>query len=138
RTHDITRIIPGTCSCGNPLPRHSRIKGRSDDTIKFRGVNIYPSSLDTILSQVPGLGSEYQIHLSRDDDSARDHMRMVVERGQGVEAGRSAELIHEAVHQIKKQLLVSVELEVVDYGTLPRSEKKSQRVFDTRIQDEIV
>jgi phenylacetate-coenzyme A ligase PaaK-like adenylate-forming protein/ABC-type branched-subunit amino acid transport system ATPase component len=138
RTHDITRIIPGTCSCGNPLPRHSRIKGRSDDTIKFRGVNIYPSSLDTILSQVPGLGSEYQIHLSRDDDSARDHMRMVVERGQGVEAGRSAELIHEAVHQIKKQLLVSVELEVVDYGSLPRSEKKSQRVFDTRIQDEIV
>ena len=138
RTHDITRIIPGQCTCGCMLPRHSRIKGRSDDTIKFRGVNIYPSSIDTILSAVPGLGSEYQIHLSRDEDSGRDHMRMVVERGQNVDAGRSAELIHEAVHQIKKQLLVSAELELVDYGTLPRSERKSQRVFDTRIQDEIV
>jgi len=138
RTHDITRKIPGPCTCGSPLPRHSRIKGRSDDTIKFRGVNIYPSSIDTILSQVPGLGSEYQIHLSRDEDSGRDHMRMVVERGQGVDAARSAELIHEAGHQIKKQLLVSAELELVDYGALPRSEKKSQRVFDTRIQDEIV
>lgn len=138
RTHDITRKIPGACTCGSPLPRHSRIKGRSDDTIKFRGVNIYPSSIDTILSKVPGLGSEYQIHLRRDEDSGRDHMRMIVERGQGVESQRSAELIHEAGHQIKKQLLVSAELELVDYGTLPRSEKKSQRVFDTRIQDEIV
>jgi phenylacetate-coenzyme A ligase PaaK-like adenylate-forming protein len=138
RTRDITRILPGRCSCGSVLPRHSRIKGRSDDTIKFRGVNIYPSSIDTILSQVPGLGSEYQIHLTRDETSGRDHMRLVVERAEDVAAARSAELIHEAGHQIKKQLLVSVDLELVDYGSLPRSERKSQRVFDTRLQGEIV
>ncbi len=137
RTRDLTRIIPGACTCGSLLPRHSRIKGRSDDTIKFRGVNIYPSSIDTILSQVPGLGSEYQIHLTR-DQAGRDHMRLVIERGQGVAAGRSPELIHEAAHQIKKQLLVTAELELVGYGALPRSERKSQRVFDTRLQDEIV
>jgi len=138
RTRDITRKIPGPCTCGSPLPRHSRIKGRSDDTIKFRGVNIYPSSVDTILSAVPGLGSEYQIHLRRDKDSGRDHMRMVVERGEGVERSRNPELIHETEHQIKRQLLVSAELELVDYGTLPRSEKKSKRVFDDRIQGPIV
>ena len=137
RTRDLTRIIPGRCSCGSLLPRHSRIKGRSDDTIKFRGVNIYPSSIDTILSAVPGLGSEYQIHLTRDQDE-RDHMRLVVERAEGVDAKRGPELIHEAEHQIKKQLLVSTELELVGYGKLPRSERKSQRVFDNRIQDEIV
>ena len=137
RTRDITRIIPGHCACGSVLPRHSRIKGRSDDTIKFRGVNIYPSSIDTILSTVPGLGSEYQIHLTR-GEGGRDHMRLVVERAEGVESKRAPELIHEAGHQIKKQLLVSVELELVDYGSLPRSERKSQRVFDSRIQDEIV
>ena len=137
RTHDITRIIPGQCSCGSILPRHSRIKGRSDDTIKFRGVNIYPSSIDTLLSEVPGIGSEYQIHLKR-DDAGRDHMQLIVERGEGVEAGRAPELIHEIGHQIKKQLLVSAEIELVDYASLPRSEKKSQRVFDVRIQDEIV
>ncbi len=137
RTRDITRLIPGRCSCGSPLPRHSRIKGRSDDTIKFRGVNIYPSSIDTILSAVPGLGSEYQIHLTR-DESERDRMRLLVERAEGVGAERSPELIHETRHQVKKQLLVSVEVELVDYATLPRSERKSQRIFDSRIQDEIV
>lgn len=137
RTRDITRIIAGPCSCGSIMPRHSRIRGRSDDTIKFRGVNIYPSSIDTILSAVPGLGSEYQIHLHR-DSAERDHMRLLVERAEGVDGSRTAELIHEVVHQVKKQILVSVDTELVGYGTLPRSEKKSQRVFDKRIQDEIV
>ncbi|WP_163339904.1 ATP-binding cassette domain-containing protein [Desulfopila sp. IMCC35008] len=137
RTRDITRIIPGPCTCGSILPRHSRIRGRSDDTIKFRGVNIYPSGIDTILSAVPGLGSEYQIHLNR-DEAERDHMKLVVERAEGVDGSRSPELIHEVSHQVKKQLLVSVQTELVDYGSLPRSERKSQRVFDNRIQDEIV
>lgn len=137
RTRDITRIIPGRCPCGSILPRHSRIRGRSDDTIKFRGVNIYPSSIDTILSEVPSLGSEYQIHLTR-DSAERDHLRLVVERAEGVGDKRSPELIHEVIHQVKKQLLVSVKTELVDYGALPRSERKIQRVFDNRIQDEIV
>jgi phenylacetate-coenzyme A ligase PaaK-like adenylate-forming protein len=137
RTRDITRIIPGRCACGSVLPRHSRIKGRTDDTIKFRGVNIYPSGIDTILSAVPGLGSEYQIHLTR-DQAGRDHMRLVAERAPGVNTIRNPELIQEAEHQIKKQLLVTADLELVDYGSLPRSERKSQRVFDSRITDEIV
>ncbi|SEA37028.1 Phenylacetate-coenzyme A ligase PaaK, adenylate-forming domain family [Desulfuromusa kysingii] len=137
RTRDITRIIPGRCDCGSILPRHSRIKGRSDDTIKFRGVNIYPSSIDTILSSVPGIGSEFQIHLTR-DTAERDHLRLVVERAENVDPKRSPELSHEVTHQVKKQLLVSIDLELVDYASLPRSEKKSQRVFDNRIEDEIV
>jgi phenylacetate-coenzyme A ligase PaaK-like adenylate-forming protein len=65
-------------------------------------------------------------------------MRLVAERAEGVAAARSPELAHEAVHQIKRQLMVTVDLELVDYGSLPRSERKSQRVFDSRIQDEIV
>ncbi|MDT8441568.1 MAG: ATP-binding cassette domain-containing protein [Desulfuromonadales bacterium] len=138
RTRDITRIIPGPCSCGSLLPRHSRIKGRSDDTFKFRGVNIYPSSIDTLLSAIPGLGSEYQVYLRRDAASGRDQMRLVVERGQGVDTGRTAELHHEMLHQFKKQLLVTPEVELVAYGQLPRSERKSQRVFDERLEDDIV
>ncbi|MDX9786667.1 MAG: ATP-binding cassette domain-containing protein [Desulfobacterales bacterium] len=138
RTRDITRIIPGRCTCGSIMPRHSRIKGRSDDTIKFRGVNIYPSTIDTILSAIPGLGSEYQIHLTRDESSGRDTMKVFIERGEGVDRQRSHELIHEITYQVKRQMLVSVDVELVDYGHLPRSERKSQRVFDTRITDEIV
>jgi len=81
RTRDITRIIPGPWTCGSMLPRHSRIRGRTDDVFKFRGVNIYPSTIDAILSAIPGLGSEYQIHLTR-DEHARDRMRLVVSAGQ--------------------------------------------------------
>ncbi|MFO7715618.1 MAG: ATP-binding cassette domain-containing protein [Desulfosarcina sp.] len=138
RTRDITRLIPGRCTCGSVMPRHSRIKGRSDDTIKFRGVNVYPSTIDTILSAIPGLGSEYQIYLTRDSASGKDSMKLVIERGQAVDGARTAELVHETIYQVKRQLLVSIDVELVDYGQLPRTERKSQRVFDTRITDEIV
>jgi phenylacetate-coenzyme A ligase PaaK-like adenylate-forming protein len=137
RTRDITRIIPGACTCGSILPRHSRIRGRTDDVFKFRGVNIYPSTIDAILSSIPGLGSEYQIHLTRDAE-LRERMRLVVERGPGVEPKRSDELQREIVHSIKRRVIVTADVEVAEYGSLPRSERKTQRVFDTRIQDPIV
>ena len=79
----------------------------------------------------------YQIHLTR-DGAGRDSMRLVVERAEGVNGDRAPGLIREAAYQIKKQLLVTAELELTDYGSLPRSERKSQRIFDSRIQDEIV
>ena len=137
RTRDITRIIPGPCTCGTILPRHSRLRGRTDDMFKFRGVNIYPSSIDRLLSEVPGLGSEYQVHLSR-DDRGRDHMQLKIERGAGVEAGRGDELGREVRHVIRHRLMVTPEVEIVGYGELPRSERKSQRIFDNRITDAVV
>ena len=137
RTRDITRIIPGPCTCGSILPRHSRLRGRTDDMFKFRAVNIYPSSIDKILSEVPGLGSEYQIHLTR-DDRERDHMLLKVERGEGVEPGRTDELGREIIYTIKHTLLVTQEVEVVEYGALPRTDRKSKRVFDSRITDSVV
>ena len=65
-------------------------------------------------------------------------MRLLIERGQAVDSGRTAELVHEIGYQVKKQLMVSIQVELVDYGRLPRTERKSQRVFDTRITDEII
>jgi phenylacetate-coenzyme A ligase PaaK-like adenylate-forming protein/ABC-type branched-subunit amino acid transport system ATPase component len=137
RTHDITRIIPGPCTCGSILPRHSRISARTDDMFKFRGVNIYPSSIDRILSEVPGLGSEYQVHLTR-DEAGRDHMLLKVERGEGVEAGRADELSREIIYVVKHKLMVTPTVDMVAYGELPRSERKSRRVFDSRITDSVI
>jgi phenylacetate-CoA ligase len=117
------------------MPKHSRIKGRSDDTIKFRGVNIYPSTIDTILSAIPGLGSEYQIHLTREEKTGKDFMKLVIERGQAVDAGRRRSWFTKPGTRSKRQLLVSATVELVDYGELPRTERKSQRVFDTRITE---
>jgi len=137
RTRDITRILPGPCSCGSLMPRHSRIMGRTDDMFKFRAVNIYPSHIDKIISSIPGLGSEYQIHLLR-DASERGVMRLVCETGEGAPPDDAQSLAALLVKKIKRELLVTPEVELVAYGTLPRSERKSQRVFDARIQDSIL
>ncbi len=137
RTRDITRIIPGTCTCGSLMPRHSRIMGRTDDMFIFRAVNIYPSHIDKILSEIPELGSEYQIHLSR-DTAERGVMRIIVEIDQAGELSQADTLASRLIKKIKRELMVTPEVQVVAYGDLPRSERKSQRVFDTRIQDPII
>jgi phenylacetate-CoA ligase len=137
RTHDITRILPGECSCGSIMPRHSRIMGRTDDMFIFRAVNIYPSHIDKLISSIPGLGSEYQIHLSR-DAAERGIMRIITEIGENEKLDDCQRLAEILTKKVKREIMVSPEVELVAYGTLPRSERKSQRVFDTRIQDSII
>jgi len=131
RTRDLTRFIPGQCACGSILPRHDRILGRSDDMIIFRAVNIYPGQIDHVLSGIEGIGSEYQIILDRAADG-KDYMTIKVEREHGVSKSKDRELRRKIEEEIKKQILVSALIEVVDYGSLPRSERKSKRVFDNR------
>lgn len=131
RTRDLTRLIPGQCECGSILPRHDRILGRSDDMIIFRAVNIYPGQIDHVLSGIEGIGSEYQVILDRKEDG-KDYMTLKVERDQCVAQGRDAELSGQIGKEIKKQVFVSAGVEIVEYGALPRSERKSKRVFDNR------
>ncbi|MFH1487309.1 MAG: phenylacetate--CoA ligase, partial [Pseudomonadota bacterium] len=131
RTRDLTRALPGECPCGSILPRHDRILGRSDDMIIFRAVNIYPGQVDHALSGVVGIGSEFQLHLDRGEDG-RDTMTIRVERVEGGDRAGDPELTRRIAEQIKKQIMVSAGVEILDYGSLPRSEKKSKRVFDHR------
>ena len=131
RTRDLTRLVPGECPCGSIMPRHDRILGRSDDMIIFRAVNIYPGQIDHILSGIEGIGSEYQIILDRKEDG-RDYMTLKVERAQGIDQEKNTELNTMIAGEIKNQILVSVKVDLVGYGDLPRSEKKSKRVFDNR------
>ena len=132
RTRDLCRLIDGVCPCGNILPRHDRILGRSDDMIIFRAVNLYPSQIDEILSVSQGVGSEYQIHLFRSDEG-RDIMLLKVEREEGRSPDEDNELARAIVADVKRILLVTPEVEIVGYGDLPRSGRKSKRVFDNRI-----
>ncbi len=131
RTRDLTRIIPGTCPCGSVLPRHDRLLGRSDDMIIFRAVNIYPGQVDHVLSGIDAIGSEYQIIVDRREDG-RDYMCIKVEAAQAVETTQFEDLSKRISREVKKQIMVSAEVEMVSYGILPRSERKSQRVFDNR------
>ncbi|RLB43392.1 MAG: phenylacetate--CoA ligase family protein [Deltaproteobacteria bacterium] len=131
RTRDLTRLVPGQCPCGSVFPRHDRILGRSDDMIIFRAVNIYPGQIDHVLSGIEGIGSEYQVILDRAPDG-KDYMTIKVERDDGVDSGRDAELQRTVIEEVKKQIFVTASVEIVDYGSLPRSERKSKRVFDNR------
>ncbi len=130
RTRDLSRLIPGRCECGSIFPRHDRILGRSDDMIIFRAVNIYPGQVDHVLSQINGIGSEYQIHLYRQD--GKDLMTIKVERIEGGDPSRDREISGLIKEEIKKSIFVRADAEIVDYGSLPRSERKSKRVFDHR------
>jgi phenylacetate-CoA ligase len=131
RTRDLTRLIPQPCSCGNLLPLHDRLLGRSDDMIIFRGVNIYPSQIDQVLSSVPEANCEFQVLLERREDG-KDHMTIRLECCQGLEAGRKPALARQVAEQVRGSLMVRPEVEIVDYCTLPRSERKSKRIFDNR------
>ncbi len=131
RTRDLTRKMSAPCSCGNPLFLHDRILGRSDDMIILKGVNIYPGQIDEVLSGIPGMGSEYQLHLSRTDDG-RETMTIKVEAGN--HAGVSdAHGIRDQVRQaVRARIMVSCEAQVVPYGELPRVPGKARRIFDNR------
>lgn len=135
RTRDLTRLIPEPCSCGNPFPRHDHLLGRSDDMIIFRAVNIYPGQVEHALGQIPGLGSEYQIHLFR-QEHGRDVMLVKVEQIDGEGADAEKHLAETISTEIRRQIMVRTQVEVVPYGTLPRTDRKSKRVFDHRAAEE--
>ncbi len=130
RTRDLTRLIPGQCPCGCTMPRHDKIMGRSDDMFIFRGVNIYPGQIATVLEGFPELSSEYLIALTR--KGGLDHMQVSVERRPDADASNDENLKKGVFEQIKKQILVSCAVNVGSPGSLPRSFAKTKRVEDDR------
>jgi phenylacetate-CoA ligase len=113
------------------MPRHDRILGRSDDGIKYRAVNIYPGQVDELLSLHPEVGSEYQIHLERRQDG-REYMIIKAERGEKTNPAGDEALAARISRAAKAKMLVSVEVQLVDFASLPRSERKTRRIFDQR------
>jgi phenylacetate-CoA ligase len=131
RSHDLTRLLSDECPCGCGLPRHDKILGRSDDMFILRGVNVYPGQIDEILSGVNGVGSEHQIYIERRDDG-KDYMTLKIERASNMHESGDRALAEIIAKKIKHSLMVSCAVEVETYGSLPRSEKKTKRVFDSR------
>lgn len=127
RTRDITRILPEACSCGSPYPMIDRILGRSDEAFKVKGVLVFPGQIDDALKITPGASSEYQVVLSRQD--GKDHILVKVEGEPGADPETTAV---ECQQSIKRVIGIMAEVEVVPYGGLPRSQKKTKRIFDHR------
>ena len=131
RSRDLTRLVPEPCPCGCILPRHSPILGRSDDMFVIRGVNVYPSELDTILSSIDNIGSEYQVILERRDDG-KDYLVLKVERAEGVAESLNEESSRNIYSRIRTEVMVNPIIQIAAYNELPRSERKTKRIFDNR------
>lgn len=129
RTHDLSRILPAPCACGQSYPRIDTIEGRTDDMVKIKGVNLFPSQIEEILHTFPEVSSEYQIHISHLD--GKDTMRLYVETNGHVDFLALAQRIAECV---KSRIGFTPLVKVVEIGVLPRSEKKTKRVIDTRYE----
>ncbi len=127
RTHDLSRIIPGTCPCGRSYPRIDVIKGRTDDMMKIKGVNVFPSQIEEVLGGFDEISSEYQIRISHLD--GKDTMRIYVETNGSVDFAGLAKRISE---KVKSKIGFTPIVKVVEIGVLPRSMKKTARVIDER------
>jgi phenylacetate-CoA ligase len=125
RTRDLTFLYAQPCACGSPYPRIGRLSGRSDDQVKVRGVIFLPAQVDTVLAEVGGCGPEFQAFVDR-DASGRDTVTI------RVEADDRPGLADELTVQLRVKIGLRLDVELVPLGTLPRTERKTQRVFDRR------
>jgi phenylacetate-CoA ligase len=131
RTRDLTRLLPGTA---RRMRRMERIRGRSDDMLIIRGVNVFPSQIEAVLAQEKRLAPHYVLELRRPD--RLDELDVVVETrgnaGGQLPATELTELEREAEHLIKAYVGVTTRVRVVEPGTIERSQGKAKRVIDLR------
>ncbi len=132
RTRDLTRILPGKCPCGREHIRLDRMKGRSDDMIILKGVNIFPIQIETILMQFKELASDYLITLETLEDN--DAMTVEVElRDMFIDDYAALQRLEkEITRQLHDEILITPKVRLVPKGSLPKSEGKAVRVKDLR------
>lgn len=131
RTRDLTRILPGECPCGRHHKRLDRMKGRSDDMMILKGVNIFPIQIENILMQFKELGSDYLITLTNLE--ANDEMTVEVELNEFIDDyGFMQRLTKEITRQLKDEILITPTVKLVPKGSLPKQEGKAVRVKDLR------
>lgn len=128
RTRDLTRIITGECPCGRTHKRIDRFKGRSDDMIILKGVNLFPVQIETILMKFNELGNNYLITIDNDE------MQIEVELSDLFtdDYSQLQRLTKEVTRQLKDELLLTPKLKLVSRGSLPVQEGKAVRVKDLR------
>jgi len=133
RTSDLTRIIPEPCECGRTHKRIERIKGRTDDMMILKGVNIFPIQIDRKLMEIPGVGTDFQIILER--EGLNDNMIVRVEVQKEFFSGnlKQLEILRQKViEELKSDILITPRVELVEPGSLPKTEGKAVRVIDNR------
>ena len=132
RTRDLTRVLGRTCPCGRNHIRLDRMRGRSDDMMVLRGVNIFPIQIEKILMQFKELASNYLITLTTDEDNDNMTVEVELEELFTDDFQRLLSLEKEIKRRLKDEILLTPHVKLVPKGTLPVSEGKAVRVVDKR------
>jgi phenylacetate-CoA ligase len=133
RTRDICVLMPEKCSCGRTTVRMSRVLGRSDDMLIIRGVNVFPSQIETVIAMFPELTLNYKIIVGREHNSDTFEVQVELAEGLAIDNIRFVEeMKHRVDHELRNILGIGCNLKFLNAGTLPRSEGKAVRVEDTR------
>lgn len=133
RTRDVTAILPGECPCGRTGVRIARITGRTDDMLIIRGVNVFPSQVESVLLEIGGTEPHYQLIVER--EGSLDTLEVQVEVSENLfsdEVRRLEDLEHRIHAELESVLGLSVKVTLVEPKTIARSEGKAQRVIDRR------
>lgn len=138
RSGDIGSITHGKCECGRTTVRMSRIKGRIDDMLIIRGVNVFPSQIENYLLQVEELVPHYQVAIEKKGslDSAELNVEVqetfFKEIGGDLKHARVVELQEKIAHLVKSNCLVTMKINVKEPKSIPRSQGKAVRIVDLR------
>jgi len=133
RTKDISRLMPEICKCGRTFVRMERVSGRSDDMLIIRGVNVFPSQIESVLMDIEGLKPHYQLIVDR--EGSMDTLEVRVEVSEKVfsdEIRQLQKLEKRITKDIKDYLGVTTKVKLVEPKSLERFEGKAQRVVDKR------
>ena len=133
RTRDICVLMPEKCSCGRTTVRMSRVLGRSDDMLIIKGVNVFPSQIETVIAMFPELTLNYKILVGRENNVDTFEVDVELAEGLAIDNIRFVEeMKHRVDHELRNILGIGCNLKFLNAGTLPRSEGKAVRVEDTR------
>ena len=132
RTRDLTRVLGRGCPCGRNHVRLDRMKGRSDDMMVLRGVNIFPIQIEKILMQFKELASNYLITLTTDENNDNMTVEVEIEDLFTDDYQKLIELQKKVKRALKDEILLTPHVKLVPKGTLPVSEGKAVRVVDKR------
>ena len=133
RTRDLSSLIREKCACGRTTARMHRITGRTDDMLIIRGVNVFPSQIESVLLEMGTTTPNYMIIVDRKDN--HDTMEVQVEMNDDIfsDQVKDLESIESNIKaRLNSVLGISVKLKLVEPKTLPRSEGKAKRVIDNR------
>ncbi len=133
RTKDLTRIIPEPCACGRTHRRIERIKGRTDDMLILKGVNIFPMQIEKKLMEIEGVGTNFLIILER--EGFNDDMTVKVEVNKKYFSGDMKQLDalrKKIVEELKSEILITPKVDLVEPDSIPKGEGKAVRVVDNR------